>query len=113
MVPDQTVIQPGMCSQNVKLVDQSLGPELSAFLSDQLFYNQFGLYKEMSQGNTLYSYLKQKYLFFFFFFLNREQEGKTSPVWGAGTSGREEDIRKGYEGEYGRNIMYICMKMKK
>jgi hypothetical protein len=30
-----------------------------------------------------------------FFYKNREREGKTSPVWGAGTSGREEDIRKG------------------
>jgi hypothetical protein len=32
----------------------------------------------------------------FFFFQNGEQEGKTGPSWGFGTSGREEDIRKGY-----------------
>jgi hypothetical protein len=26
---------------------------------------------------------------------NGEQEGKTGPIWGAGTSGKGEDIRKG------------------
>jgi hypothetical protein len=26
---------------------------------------------------------------------NREQEGKTDPVWGVGTSGRGKDIRRG------------------
>jgi hypothetical protein len=31
----------------------------------------------------------------FFFFKNREQKDKTGSVWGAGTSGRGEDIRKG------------------
>jgi hypothetical protein len=30
-----------------------------------------------------------------FFLKNREQEGKTGLVWGFGTNGREEDIRKG------------------
>jgi hypothetical protein len=29
---------------------------------------------------------------------NREQEGKTGPVWGFGTNGRGEDIRKGVGG---------------
>jgi hypothetical protein len=29
------------------------------------------------------------------FFKNGGQKGKTGPVWGVGTSGREEDIRKG------------------
>jgi hypothetical protein len=29
------------------------------------------------------------------FFKNREQEGKTGPVWGVDTSGRGEDTRKG------------------
>jgi hypothetical protein len=52
------------------------------------------IYIEMSQRNNVYSYLKQKCLFFFFY-INREQEGKTGPVWGSGTSWRGEDIRKG------------------
>jgi hypothetical protein len=34
---------------------------------------------------------KQKCLFF----KNREQEGKTGPGWGFGTSGKRDDIRKG------------------
>jgi hypothetical protein len=46
----------------------------------------------MSQGNSLYLYLKQKKISFF---KNREQEVKLVPVWGVGTSGRGEDIRKG------------------
>jgi hypothetical protein len=29
-----------------------------------------------------------------FFNKNRDQEGKTGPVWGVGSSGKEEDIRK-------------------
>jgi hypothetical protein len=29
------------------------------------------------------------------FFKNREQKGKTGPVWEVGTNGRGEDIRKG------------------
>jgi hypothetical protein len=29
------------------------------------------------------------------FIKNEEQEGKTGLVWGVGTNGREEDIRKG------------------
>jgi hypothetical protein len=37
---------------------------------------------EMSQWNTLYNYLKQKYQVVFFFSQNVEQEGKSSPVWG-------------------------------
>jgi hypothetical protein len=38
---------------------------------------------KMSQGNSLYSCLTQtKMSFFFFFFKNKEQEGKTDPVWG-------------------------------
>jgi hypothetical protein len=34
---------------------------------------------EMSPGNSLYSYLKQKNVIFF---KNGEQENKTGPVWG-------------------------------
>jgi hypothetical protein len=44
-------------------------------------------------------------------FLNKngEQEGKTSPVWGVGTSGRGRYKERGWEGEYCENIMHICM----
>jgi hypothetical protein len=32
------------------------------------------------------------------------------PVWGVGTSGKEEDVGKGHkEGEYGENTVYTCM----
>jgi hypothetical protein len=49
---------------------------------------------EMSQGNSLYSYLKQKC----HFLKNEigEQEGRIGPVWGIGISGRGEDVEKGY-----------------
>jgi hypothetical protein len=48
-----------------------------------------------------------------FFFKNGEKEGKTGPIWGAGTSGRGKDIRNRCKrGEYGGNNMYSCMKMK-
>jgi hypothetical protein len=33
--------------------------------------------------------------------MNREQEDKTGPVWGMDISGREEDIRKGFQ-EWGK-----------
>jgi hypothetical protein len=59
---------------------------------------------EMSQWNTPYSYLKQKY---FFFYKNREQEGKIGPVWkgvGVGGGGYKERVS---EGEYS------CLKMEK
>jgi hypothetical protein len=36
------------------------------------------LYMEMSQGNSLYSYLKQQKCLF----VKTQQEGKTGPVWG-------------------------------
>jgi hypothetical protein len=50
----------------------------------------------MEQQNALHSYLIQTKLSFF---KNREWEGKTSLVWGVGTSGREEDMRKGCKGQ--------------
>jgi hypothetical protein len=34
---------------------------------------------EMSQGNSLYNYLKQTKMSFF---KNREEEGKAGPMWG-------------------------------
>jgi hypothetical protein len=48
---------------------------------------------EMSQGDSLYGYLKETKMSFFFFSKNGEQEGKTGRLyqweWG-------EDIRKGH-----------------
>jgi hypothetical protein len=52
------------------------------------------IYTEMSQENSLYSYIKQTKRSFYFSFA--EQEGRTGPVWwGADTSGRGEDVGKG------------------
>jgi hypothetical protein len=41
---------------------------------------------EMSQGNSLHSYLKQAKMSFFFLFLlqNWRKEGRTGPAWGGG-----------------------------
>jgi hypothetical protein len=44
---------------------------------------------------------------------NEGQEGKAGLVWGTGTSGKGETIRKGYKGEYGGNTMYSYMQMEK
>jgi hypothetical protein len=53
------------------------------------------IYMELSQGNSLgsYLYLKQAKMSFFFFLLYkiREQEDRTGPAWGlegSGTNGR-------------------------
>jgi hypothetical protein len=40
------------------------------------------IYMEMSQGNSLYSYLQQTKMSFFFFYKIREQEGRRGPAWG-------------------------------
>jgi hypothetical protein len=45
---------------------------------------------------------------FFFLNKNREQEGKTGPVWGLVPVGRERIQGKGSEGEYHGNI-HICI----
>jgi hypothetical protein len=59
-----------------------------------------------SHNETLYTAIlnKQKFIIFY---RNREQEGKTGPVWGVGTTWEGEDIREGYT--YGITIMYSCM----
>jgi hypothetical protein len=66
---------------------------------------------EISQLNTLYSYLKQTKMSLSY--KNREQEGKTGPVWGVGMSRGGRYKERVWEGEYGRNIMYSWMKMEK
>jgi hypothetical protein len=51
---------------------------------------------EMSQGNSLHSYLKQtKMSFFFFFYKIREQEGGTGPVWRGWYQWEGEEVGKG------------------
>jgi hypothetical protein len=52
---------------------------------------------EMSQGNSLGSYLKQtKISFFPLFYKIGEQEGRTGPVWEFASSGRGEDVERGF-----------------
>jgi hypothetical protein len=55
------------------------------------------IYIEMLQGNSLTILNKQKCHFFFLYKIG-EQEGGSGPVLGVGTSGREEERRKGMEG---------------
>jgi hypothetical protein len=47
------------------------------------------------------------------FFKNSGQEDKIGPVWGLIPVGGGMIQGKGVGGEYGRNIMYSCMKMEK
>jgi hypothetical protein len=47
------------------------------------------------------------------FFKNGKHEGRTGPVWGVGTRGRGEDIRKRMGAQIWWNIMHSCMKMEK
>jgi hypothetical protein len=51
----------------------------------------------MLQGNSLTILNKQKCHFLFLYKIG-EQEGGSGPVLGVGTSGREEERRKGMEG---------------
>jgi hypothetical protein len=49
---------------------------------------------EVSQGNSLCSYLKQANMLFFFFYKIRDQEGRTGLIWVVGTSGRGRRWRR-------------------
>jgi hypothetical protein len=54
------------------------------------------IYMEISQGNSLCSYLKQNKNVIFFFYIIGEQEGGIGPVGGGiGTTGSGEDVGKG------------------
>jgi hypothetical protein len=69
---------------------------------------------EMSQGNSLHSYLKQKCHFFSFYKIG-EQNGGTGPAWGGGWlpwvgAGGGERV---WQGEYSTNTVYTCMKLEK
>jgi hypothetical protein len=46
------------------------------------------MYMEISQGNPLCSYFKQTKMSFFFTYKIEEQESRTNPAWGVGTSGQ-------------------------
>jgi hypothetical protein len=69
---------------------------------------------EMSQGNSLCSYRKQKMSFFSFFYQMGEQECHTGPVWRlAPVRGRGVCGGRVQEGEYGANTVYTVMQMEK
>jgi hypothetical protein len=75
------------------------------------FRLQYTYNMEMSQGNSLCSYLKQtKMSFFSFFYKIGEQEGWTGPSWGGWyqweRGGGGERV---WEGEDSANTVYICM----
>jgi hypothetical protein len=53
---------------------------------DKPFQIIINIYMEMSQGNSLYSYLKQKH-HYFFFYKPREQKSRKVPIWEVGSSG--------------------------
>jgi hypothetical protein len=65
---------------------------------------------EMSQGNSLCSYLKQTKMPFFFFYKIREWEGRKGPAsgswyqWEGG--GGDERV---WESEHGANTVYTCI----
>jgi hypothetical protein len=66
---------------------------------------------EISQGNSRYSYLnKQKCQFFFFscFCKKGDQESRTGPVWGFGTSGRGENVGRVCRRMHMVQILYVC-----
>jgi hypothetical protein len=55
------------------------------------------------------SYLKQTKMSFFFFYKMGEQERRIGPVWEGGTSGRGDDVRKGYSRvNFSANTVYTC-----
>jgi hypothetical protein len=74
------------------------------------------IYIEISQGNSLYSYLyfkQAKCQFFLFFFLQNWRPGRKNRSCsggGDGTCGRGRESRKRVkEGEYGAKNVYTCM----
>jgi hypothetical protein len=65
---------------------------------------------ETSQGNSLYSYLKQtKMSFFLFFYKIKEQEGRTGTVWGLVPVVGGRYGERVWEGEYSANTVYTCV----
>jgi hypothetical protein len=46
---------------------------------------------------------------FVFFYKVGEQEGRTGPFWGFGTSRRGRMWEKSVRGEHGANTVYTCM----
>jgi hypothetical protein len=69
---------------------------------------------EISQGNSLCDYLKQKMPSFFFSFTELEnRRAKLVLPGGVGTSGRGERWGKVWDGDYGASTVYTCMKMEK
>jgi hypothetical protein len=62
-----------------------------------MYWVAIHIYMEMSQENSLCSYLKQTKMSFFSFLLqNQRTGGQNRSCLGIGTTEREDDIRKGY-----------------
>jgi hypothetical protein len=65
---------------------------------------------EMSQGNSLYNYLKQQQQKSLFFLLKNWKTGeRTGPVWEVVPVKEVGCGQRVQEGEYGTNTMYTCM----
>jgi hypothetical protein len=65
---------------------------------------------EMSQGNSLCSYLKLAKMSFFFFHQIGKQEGRKGPPWGDWYQWEEEEVgKRPWEGEYRANTVHTCM----
>jgi hypothetical protein len=60
---------------------------------DEPIWVTLRIYVEVSQGNSLCSYLKQTKMSFFFFYKIGAQEGGTGELFG--TSGRGQEVGKG------------------
>jgi hypothetical protein len=71
-----------------------------SLLGDEPIWVIIHFYREMSQGNSLYNYLKQTKLSYYFAF-TKVQEGRTGPACGGGvdTSGRREEVGNGEGGQ--------------
>jgi hypothetical protein len=54
------------------------------------------IYMEISQGNSLCSYLKQTKISFFFFYKIREQKSRTGSAWEGWYQQKGEERKEGY-----------------
>jgi hypothetical protein len=64
----------------------------------RLYYIYIYIYMEMSQETLYVSILNKQKSHFFFIYKIREQEGRTGPVWGFGTSDGGRRWEKGIGG---------------
>jgi hypothetical protein len=68
-------------------------------------------YNTYTHGNetACITILNKQKMSFLFFNKNREQEGKPGPIWGWAAVWWGGYKERGSEGEYGENILYMCM----